>query len=144
VAFITDDQLKTAVADSQGATGVGALPSYWPSAVPRANRQAHSTLRSRLLNRGFTAAQVTAWGATDDGQDWNTRLGVCAACWAVSKSAEDRGEAFRREWEALLLELDDLAVVIDGELVTPTGAGANVSYGGFLDTDDIHTIDDVL
>lgn len=144
MARLTDDELKTAVADGQGATGAAALPAFWPSTIPRANREAYNALRSKLLGRGFTLAQAEAWLAADEGRDWNATLGVCKACWNVSKSSEDRGEAFRREWEELLAELDALAIVIDGDFINPTGSGASVGSGTYDTSDDIHTIDDVL
>ena len=144
MAFITDPQLKQAVAASQGAAGPEALPPHWLQAVPRANRQAYTTLRSLLYGRGFTPAQVAAWGLEDDGKDWNERLGVCAACRDVSKSSEDRGEAFRREWKELLEEFKAFSIVIAGEIVNPTGSGTRVGYGDFDTGDDLHLIDDTL
>lgn len=144
MANLTDAELTQAVADGQGAASTAALPVFWPSTIPRANREAFNALRSRLLGRGYTLAQTTAWLAADDGRDWNATLGVCKAYWNVSKSSDDRGEPFRREWEELLAEFDLAAIIIDGVLVTPSGAGAKVAYGDFTTSDDIHTIDDVL
>lgn len=139
--YIEDNALRAAVAASQGMTGPAALPPHFASVISRSNRMAYNALRSCLLNRGFTAAQIDAW---TDREDWNERLGVCQACWAVSKSAEDRGEAFRREWKELLEELAALTIVIDGEAINPTGAGTRISSGSYDTTDDRHTMDDVL
>jgi hypothetical protein len=141
VPYITENQLKAAVAASQGASGPEALGPHWHSVIGRANRMAYNALRSALFDRGFTAAEIDAWDAA---ADWNERLGVCQACWSVSKSSEDRGEAFRREWTDLLKELAGLTIV-DGDTATnPTGDGTRVSSGSYTTTTDIHTIDDVL
>jgi len=144
LANLTDAELTQAVADGQGAVNTTALPVYWPSTIPRANREAFNALRSKLLGRGFTLAQVTAWLAADEGRDWNATLGVCKAYWNVSKASEDRGEPFRREWTELMEQLDELVVIINGELITPTGPGVKIGYGEYSDTSDIHTIDDEL
>lgn len=141
MAYITDNALKAAVAASQATAGPDALGAHWHQVIPRANRMAYNALRSCLLNRGFTAAQIDAW---TDREDWNERLGVCQACWSVAKSSDDRGEAFRREWKELLEELAGLAIVINGEVVDPTGASTRVAFGSYDTTDDTHTTDDEL
>ena len=41
-------------------------------------------------------------------------------------------------------QLDELVVIINGELITPTGPGVKIGYGEYSDTSDIHTIDDEL
>jgi len=141
VAYITDDTLKDAVAASQGMTAASALPAFWLVAVPSANGRAYRKIRTVMRGRGFTTAQVDAW---DDREDWNRVIGVCLACWDVSKASEDRGEAFRREYEALIEELMGAELTIDGEVISPTGPGVKIGYGEYSDTSDIHTIDDEL
>lgn len=139
--YITDAALTAAVAASQGMEGPQRLPPHWLAVIPRANRTAYNQLRSSLFKRGFTAAEVDAW---DSRCDWNERLGVCQACWAVSKSSEDRGEAFRREWDDLLKELAELTIVDAGAPVAPSGENVRVGSGTYDTTNDRHTLDDVL
>jgi len=141
VAYITDSVLRDAVAISQGMTAASALPAYWLGAVPSANGRAYRKIRTVMRGRGFTTAQVDAW---DDREDWNRVLGVCLACWDVSKASEDRGEAFRREYEALLEELMAADLTINGIVIDPTSAATRIAYGEFTTSTDIHTIDDEL
>ncbi len=139
--FITDAALKTAIAAGNAQASSSANPQHLTDAAPAANIAAYNRIRSVLFNRGFTAAQIAAW---DEGADWNTRVGVVMAFWAVSKGDEDRGEPFRREYESLMKELKDTAIIIDGDIVQPSGAGTRVSFGSFDTACDIHTMDDVL
>lgn len=139
--FISDADLKTAIATGDAQASSSANPTHLTNAAASANVTAYNRIRSVLFNRGFTAAQIAAW---DEGADWNTRVGVVLAFWAVSKGDEDRGEPFRREYESLMEELEKTAIIIGGEIVNPTGAGTRVSYGDFDTESDIHTMDDVL
>lgn len=139
--FITDAALKTAIASGNAQASSSATPGHLNDAAPAANTAAYNRIRSVLFNRGFTAAQIAAW---DEGEDWNTRVGVVMAFWAVSKGDEDRGEPFRREYESLMEELKDAAIIIGGEMVNPSGAGTRVSYGSFDTCSDVHTMEDVL
>lgn len=141
MAYITDSVLRDAVAASQGMTAASALPAFWLLAVPSANGRAYRKIRTVMRGRGFTTAQVDAW---DDREDWNRVLGVCLACWDVSKASEDRGEAFRREYEALLEELMAADLTINGIVIDPTSAATRIAYGEFTTSTDIHTIDDEL
>lgn len=139
--WITDAELKTAIATADAQASSSANPAHLTNAAAAANTAAYNRIRSVLFNRGFTAAQIAAW---DERVDWNTRVGVVLAFWNVSKGDEDRGEPFRREYESLMEELKDLMLVVDGVPVNPAGSGTRVSYGSFDTEDDIHTIDDVL
>lgn len=141
MAYITDEVLKQAVADALTARNPGQLPLHWHNAVPAANVRAYNTILRVMLGRGFTLAQVNAWA---ERETWNRLLGVCAACWNVSKGDDDRGEPFRREWEFLLKELTEAVFVADGEVVTPTTAAGRISYGVYDTTEDVHTMEDVL
>lgn len=141
MAWITDAALKTAIAAADAQSSSSALPTHLTNAAAAANTAAYNRIRSVLFNRGFTAAQIAAW---DEREDWNTRVGVVLAFWNVSKGDEDRGEPFRREYESLMEELKELALIVDGELVQPSGSGTRISTGDFDTTDDIHTTEDVL
>lgn len=139
--WITDAALKTAIALADAQASSSALPAHLAGAAASANVAAYNRIRSVLFNRGFTSAQIAAW---DEREDWNTRVGVVLAFWSASKGDEDRGEPFRREYESLMEELQDAAIIIGGEMVNPTGAGTRVSYGDYDTGSDIHTMDDEL
>jgi hypothetical protein len=139
--YITNPNLSTAVAAANTQGSAASLPAQWNSIVPSANIFAYNRIRSVLFNRGFTPAQVDAW---DERESWNEQVGVCVAFWRASKSDEDRGEPFRREFEALMEELKEMAIVIDGVIVNPTGSGTRISFGDFDTTSDIHTMEDTL
>lgn len=139
--FITDAALKTAIAAGNAQASSSANPDHLNDAAAAANVAAYNRIRSVLFNRGFTAAEIAAW---DEREDWNTRVGVVMAFWAVSKGDEDRGEPFRREYESLMEELKDTAIIVNGDILQPSGGGTRVSYGSFTTTEDIHTMDDTL
>jgi hypothetical protein len=105
----------------------------------------NSTERIRLYAKrfadGFTPAQADTW---DEREEWNEQVGVCVAFWRAAKSDEDRGEAFRREYEALMAELEKTAIIIGGDIVQPTGSGTRVGFGDYDTASDVHTMEDVL
>lgn len=141
MAFITDDVLAQYVSTALAARNPNQLPLHWRNAVVPANVRAYNTVLRVMLGRGFTLAQVNAWS---EAATWNRLLGVCAACWDVSKGDDDRGEPFRREWEFLLKELTDSVFILDGAVVDPSTAATRVGYGEFDTANDTFTVDDVL
>lgn len=141
MAYITDNALRSAVAAANGLESAASLPSQWNAIIPSANLFAYNRIRSVLFNRGFTPAQADAW---DEREEWNEQVGVCVAFWRAAKSDEDRGEAFRREYEALMAELEKTAIIIGGDIVQPTGSGTRVGFGDYDTASDVHTMEDVL
>ena len=132
MAFITDPVLTKAVKSANTHAG-NPLPDHWEEAIPRANRWAYNRIRGVILGRGFTAAEFAAWGASgEEGQDWNERIGVLYAFWLTSKSDEDRGRAYSDELKEAFEELAEVKIVVDGELVQPTGT-VRVGFGTFDD-----------
>jgi hypothetical protein len=130
VAWITDAELKKALAAALGQVGPGDLASHWTPIVAWANRQAYYAVRARLMGRGFTSDQVDDW---EQREEFNERLGVCMAI----KRAAMRGEqvnlqAAADDCKEALEELATVAVVIDGEL---TGSG-RVTTGEFTTSSD--------
>ena len=83
---------------------------------------------------------MDAW---DGRATWNEQVGVCVAFWRASKSSEDRGEAFRREYEQLMTDLVACRLTIGGQIADPAAAGL-IGTGSFDTSEDLHTIDDVL
>lgn len=101
------DVLKQAAAD---------LPDHWGRIVPRAHASAVQEIYGRLLNRGFTAAQVDAW---DRVEEFERDLSLY---WCLV-----RGGAYGQIDEAALKaldrrkELDAVLLFINGVWVKPTG-----------------------
>jgi len=59
--FITDDQVKSALAAALQTTASG-LGSHWTSEiVPQAHSEAYQDIVNILTGRGFTLAQITSW-----------------------------------------------------------------------------------
>lgn len=60
--FLTDAELKAAVADALKIQNSASLPSQWDSPIVDGNEMAYSDIVGALLDRGFTQAQIAAWG----------------------------------------------------------------------------------
>ncbi len=73
--FLTDLQLNNAVCDEIQKQR-GTLTVFWPGIITLANIWAYNEIAARLVARGFTLAQVTAW---DRGAEFQTDLGVWKA-----------------------------------------------------------------
>lgn len=139
MAWITDAVLKSAYASRRQFASSSSLPDHASDAAAAANASAYGRIRGILLGRGFTAAELDAW---DDREQWNTDVGITFLEWKTGD-----GDARLQAWEelkALLEMLEELPIVIDGEVVTPSGSGARVGTGDFDTTDDTFTPDSVL
>lgn len=139
--WITNNVLAAAVAAANGLESAASLPSQWNAIIPVANQFAYNRVRGVLLARGFTPAEADAW---DERAGWNEQLGVCVAFWRAAKSDEGRGEEFRREYTSLMQELRDLAVIIGGEIVQPSGAVVRIASGAYDVSEDLHQLEDTL
>lgn len=73
--FLSEAKIKQAVADKLS-TDVANLASHWDGIIKAAHVSAYNQIVSRLLARGFTLAQVTAW---DDGPEYEKDLSVFRA-----------------------------------------------------------------
>lgn len=136
MAWLTDTELKAAVAGALGQAGPADLASHWDKIVPWANRQAYQTIRAVLIGRGFTDDQVDDWDAREE---WNERLGVCLAI----KRAAMRGEAVNLQaatddCKEAREELLAVPVVVDGELLS----SGRVSRGDETTTGDRFQLDE--
>lgn len=139
MAWITDAQLKAAIAMRKHLASAASLPKNFVDVAPRANASAYGRIRGVLLGRGFTAAQADAW---DDREQWNEDLGVAWAEWRTA-DPEDRHQAWL-EIKDLLEQLATEPILIDGEVVTPSGASSRVGYGSFDTTDDTFSMESEL
>ena len=139
MAYITDATLVDAV-KAANSHAANPLPDHWDNIVPRANRYAYGRIRSVLIGRGFSATQVDAWGATDDGQDWNERIGIVEAFIQASKADPEALAAFRDELKALMEEFATYAIIIDDDQAVPDNG--RITTGTFDTSSDRWTLDD--
>lgn len=139
MAWITDPQLKAAIAMRRHLASSSSLPSNVVDVVPRANASAYGRIRAVLLGRGFTAAEADAW---DDRRQWNEDLGVTWAEWRTGDPADRPQSLEEIKW--LLEQLETVPILIDGAIVTPSGSASRVGYGSFDTTDDTFTTESEL
>jgi hypothetical protein len=130
VAFVPLPDLRAAVT-AANAMRAEPLPDHWDAILPVANRRAYLKLQAHLAGRGHTPADLAAWGAGSDtqGYDWNLRLGVVLAFVEAARSDEDRGQAYRDEYAALLKELAEESIVIGGDVALPPTSGGRIGSG---------------
>lgn len=61
--FLTDNELKQAVADALKLQNVASLPAVWDTPITDGNAMAYADILAALLDRGFTQAQIDGWGS---------------------------------------------------------------------------------
>ncbi len=136
--YITDSELREAVAGALGLASAADLPVHWTGRiVSSANTRGYNKLREVLIGRGFSAAQVAAW---EGAANWNERLGVIYAFLEARKSAADIGGNLDGELEAALEELKTVSLVIDDEVVYPTPTNSRIGRGDMTTTGDRFTL----
>lgn len=139
MAWITDAQLKAAIAMRKHLASASLLPDNFVDVAPRANASAYGRLRGVLLGRGFTAAEADAW---DDRVQWNEDLGVAWAEWRTADPA-DRPQAWE-EIKEMLEQLQTATILINGVATYPSGSAGRVGYGAFDTDDDTFTTESEL
>jgi hypothetical protein len=70
--FLQDSDLNDSLADELQKVR-GSLVGFWLGVITEANQWAYNEILSRLVARGFTLAQVTAW---DRGAEFQRDMGV--------------------------------------------------------------------
>lgn len=123
--YITDDDLKDAVAAALGVSPSSALPAIWDDLIPNANTSATNDIATALMGKGYTSSQVASW---DEVESYARDLGTF---WALT-----RGAGLGNYSAPLLKSLDRreelklLAfIIIDGEAVAPAVPNA-AAVGG--------------
>jgi len=131
--FITDDQLKQAVADAMKQP-VTSLAPAWDRIKVDANQEAYKDIVGILLNRGFTQAQIDAW---DRGAAMQRLQGLY---WAFVHGAglHNFDDRWVNKYDQRA-NLESVAVSSGGDV---SGADAGVAVSGLMNTDDDrYTID---
>jgi len=124
VPYTTDTDIRDSVAGALGLGTGSSLPTHWTARlITTANNRGYYALRSVMLGRGYSAAQLDAW---ERAEDWNDRLGVLYAFLEARKSGAQIGGNLDQELKDALAELKGDAVVIAGEVVAPAGVAPGV------------------
>jgi hypothetical protein len=139
--WITDAQLKSAVASVQGLASPSDVASHWDDSITAANVGAYNWLRAKLAGRGFSPAQMDSWDAK---ADYNRAAALCRLYREYGLKGVGEANLIVEQCKSLE-ELDTLDVTAGGEVIEPgaTGAGS-VSHGSYTTTCDRHTMDDTL
>lgn len=136
MAYITDAELKTALAPILRKASAAEINPLWGNIVPDANVAAYNEIIGRLTDRGFTVAQIDSWARNDE---FNRDIGLF---WALVKGAGLDG--YDDKWIERLdrrEELDTVAVVIDDELVDPGDTSGSIGQGNLDTSGDIYSLD---
>lgn len=124
--FLTDLQIEQSLADLlKLAGGVGALPANAPNVVTEAHAAAYNEVVGRLLARGYTLAQITAW---DQGVFYERQITLffCMVNLAGTFGYDEK-------WIAMYDRRKDLATVmlsIGGTFVSPQSVDGSGTVGG--------------
>jgi len=130
VAYVTDAEVKTYFAAHLGLLSEDDTDAKYDVLIPRANSAAYNLIRGKLLQRGFTAAQVAAW---DQGAEFNLDL---ACCYLMRTAAQTTESDLWQQKFCRKDELEDIPVMIDGEIIDPTTSTGSIGYGDMSRTDD--------
>lgn len=124
MAYTTDTDIRDSVAGALGLGTGSSLPTHWTARlITIANARGYYTLRSVMLGRGYSSAQIDAW---ERATDWNDRLGVLYAFLEARKSGAQIGGNLDQELKDALAELKGDSVVVGGVVVEPAGVAPGV------------------
>lgn len=116
MAFITDEQLRDALADRLKVAGNDVPAAFSSTIVNRSNTAAYQDVVGRLIARGYTKAQIDQW---DRGAEFQTMIGLY---WCVVNAGAYGGfdPETLKAWDRRK-ELAEVIVAINGAWVRPTG-----------------------
>lgn len=133
--YITDAELKTALAPVLRKASVHDLNPLWDGIVPDANEAAYNEIIGRLTNRGYSVAQIDQWARR---YEFNRDIGLF---WCLVKGAGLDG--YDDKWIDRLdrrEELDEVTIVIDDEVADIADTTAAIGHGPLSTTDDIFVL----
>lgn len=131
--FLTDAQIVPLLAAQLKIDlATGTLDPFWLTLLATAHSRAYNEIVMRLVQRGYTQAQVDAW---DRGAEFEQDLAVF---WALSQGAGLQADADLKGVERLdrRAELDTVSVLNAGVLISPGSAG-RIGFGTHDDTNSI-------
>jgi hypothetical protein len=119
MAFITAQQLASAIALRMGHGDSANMPAHWVGTAEDCVESAYNAIVATLAGRRFSPAQIAAW---DRGAEYNRRIGLCHAFREASLQGENV-PGLMQQICAVEDELKTVPVTIDGVLVAPAGGG---------------------
>ncbi len=135
--FLTDDQCLQSVADMLK-TAKASLPAYWSSVVSEAHAGAYNEIVGRLLRRGFTLAQITAW---DRGAEFERQLTLF---WALTNGGglNSYDDKFIKTFDRRK-DLDDVQFSIANVFINPVASDGpgQVGIGSEDTSNDLFSLD---
>lgn len=142
MAWITDNALADAVAARLQTTRANqeSVSPHWTTIIGQANTEAYQTIRTVLLDRGYSVANIDAW---DRRVEWNTKLGVCIALENGAAGRDYPMEAIDRICKCRE-DLLTVAVVVDDVVVDPEGGSSRVGTGDMDTSGDTFVFDDMV
>jgi hypothetical protein len=105
MAYATAAQVRAKIATRLGMAGPASLPVHWQTLADEAVDDAYLIMRSRLIARGNTSAEIDAW---EHRVSWNVNLAVYFAFVNASQAGKDYGDHV----DKLKVWLDDLKTVL--------------------------------
>lgn len=135
--YVAADELLSEVAAFIGTTPdkLTAESPHWIRKAASANTDAYNEIRSRLVGRGYTTAQVDQW---DRRAEYNRRIALYFALCdgAALKDADLEAVDKLKRW---LDDLDTVVVLIDGEEPELGSGSSGVNYGDMTNSGDTFT-----
>lgn len=139
MAFITAATLEDAVLVRLGQAATATPASSITAVITDAVDEAYQEIVTVLTERGYTAAQIAAW---DRGAEYNRKIGVCLSLTNIGVNHEIDEARLDRICKCRE-ELLTISILVDGELVEPDTAAADVGHGTMNTTTDIFVFDDM-
>lgn len=134
--FITDDDVKEQVAAELSLADATALEAKFDTICPWAATKASGVIRRTLVARGYTVAQVEAW---DDLDEFAVQLSVY---WSMARGLNNgANDVWVEKLKAAEEELENVPILIDGEVADPEGEDSRVGQGDLSTATDLVTQD---
>ena len=130
MSYVTDAEVKTYFTAHLGLEAEVDAAAKYDVLIPRANTAAYNLIRGKLLQRGFTTTQIGSW---DQGEEFNLDL---ACCFLMRTAAQTTESDLWQQKFCRKDELEDIPVMIDGEIIDPTTSTGSIGYGDMSRTDD--------
>jgi hypothetical protein len=113
MSFLTDLQISQSVADLLKVT-LANLPAYAANVVTEAHAAAFAEIQGRLLNRGYTLAQITSW---DQGAFYERQISLYFIMVNVAGTG-DYSDLWVKQYDRRK-DLDTVLISIGGIFVQP-------------------------
>jgi hypothetical protein len=123
VAYITDDELKTALQAHLKLQNLPDVPDSALLMLTACNDEGYKRVRMRLSARGFSPDQIDSW---DLAPEYNRHIGIY---WLLVYAANMSAEDLWPEKHNLEEELDTITVTNGGVIVIPANALTAFGYG---------------